>query len=73
MCADPKPVVIAVSLARDRAVTATDFDRVNTALLFKPQRRVSRICLEESEVFVSELLNLFRQVVIALPKRRQRV
>lgn len=73
MSADPKPVVIAVSLASEGAVTAADFRRVNAAFFLKTQRGMARVCREESEVLVGEILNFLREPMIALPERRKRV
>jgi hypothetical protein len=69
--ANLKPVVIAVTLASDGAVTATDFDAVNTAFFAEAQRWMSRIRLKKSEIFVGKLLNVLGQLVITLPERRQ--
>lgn len=68
MSADPKPVVIAVSLASEGAVAAADFRRVNAAFFLKTQRGMARICLEESKIFVGEILNSLGEPMIALPE-----
>jgi len=34
---------------------------------------MSRIGLEENEIFIGELLNMRRELLVAFPERRQRV
>jgi hypothetical protein len=48
----------------DRAVVIADADRPLSELdWFEPERRMSRITLPDQIIFVSDLLNLDRQIV----------
>ena len=69
---DPKPVVISVSFAGYGAVMASHFGGVNAALLLKPERRMPGVVAEEREVLVGQPANVLGQLIVALPKERQR-
>jgi hypothetical protein len=65
---DPEPVVMTVSFASQGAVAPTDLDRVNCAFLAKTDRRMSRISLKQTEIFIRELLDVRGQQVVHLQK-----
>jgi hypothetical protein len=71
--ADPEPVVFPASFASDGAIVAANLDCVNAAFFPKTQRRMPRISLEKSKVFVGELLNVPGKLMVASPERPQRV
>ena len=69
--ADPEPVVFAVSLACDGAVTPANFGGVNAALLLEAERRMPWIGFEEREVLLGESLHVLRQRIVAPPERSE--
>jgi hypothetical protein len=73
VCADPEPVIMTVSLASQGAVAPTDLDSINCPFLAKAERRMPRISLKQSEIFIRQLLDMRGQQIVAFPERLQRV
>jgi hypothetical protein len=73
VCADPEPVVVAVSLASQGAVAPADLDCVHGTFFTEAQRRMPGISFEQREVLVRQLLNGRGQLVVALPEGLQGV
>jgi hypothetical protein len=73
VCADPEPVIMTVSLASQGAVAPTDLDSINCAFLAKAKRRMPRISLKQSEIFIRKPLDMRGEQIVASPERLQRV
>jgi hypothetical protein len=73
VCADPEPVIMTVSLASQGAVAPTDLDTINCAFLAKAERRMPRVRLKQSEIFIRKLLDMRGQQIVGSPERLQRV
>ena len=62
-----------VSLASQCAVAPTDLDSINCAFLAKAERRMPRVSLKQSEIFMRKLLDMHWEQIVASPERLQRV
>ena len=72
MCANPKPNQAFLNLNGHSPIFNTDSYRSIPSYLFQVQGRMSKVFLQQFEIFVCQLLNISRKFSITLPKRRAR-